>query len=197
VILETSRLLLREFDESDWERVLAYQSDPLYLPYYHWTERSEEHVKAFVQMFLDSQKERPRTKFQLAITLQTNGLLIGNCGIRINNPLLREANIGYELDSQFWGQGYATEAAQGILQLGFQELGMHRIWANTIAKNKGSANVLEKLGMRLEARELEKDYIKGQWVDSLTYAILDWEWHRKDEMSDERSGAGQGIDISF
>jgi [ribosomal protein S5]-alanine N-acetyltransferase len=177
LILETTRLRLREFAEDDWGRVLAYQSDPLYLRYYHWTERSEEDVKAFVIMFLDAQKEQPRTKFQLAVTLKTNDLLIGNCGIRINNSVLREANIGYELDSRFWGRGYATEAAQAILQFGFGELGMHRIWANTLAINKGSANVLSKLGMRLEGRELEKEYIKGQWHDSLTYAILHWEWN--------------------
>ncbi len=176
MILETSRLLLREFEENDWERVLAYQSDPLYLQYYHWTERSEEDVKSFVQMFLDFQQERPRTKFQLAVTLKSNDLLIGNCGIRINNPALREANIGFEFDALFWGRGYATEAAQAILQFGFQELASHRIWANTLAVNKGSANVLAKLGMRKEAQEMEKDYIKGAWYDSLTYAILDWEW---------------------
>ena len=70
MILETNRLRLREFEEDDWERVLAYQSDPLYLRYYHWTERSEEDVKAFVQMFLDFQQEQPRTKFQLAVTLK-------------------------------------------------------------------------------------------------------------------------------
>jgi [ribosomal protein S5]-alanine N-acetyltransferase len=175
--LETNRLLLREFEEDDWERVLAYQSDPLYLRYYHWSDRSAEDVKAFVQMFLDAQKERPRTAFQLAVTLQSNGKLIGNCGVRVNNPQLREANIGYELDSQYWRQGYATEAAQVVLRFGFQELGMHRIWATTLAVNKGSVKVLAKLGMRQEARELEKEYIKGQWFDSLTFAILDWEWH--------------------
>ena len=66
--------------------------------------------------------------------------------------------------ANIWGRGYATEAAQAILQFGFQELGLHRIWANTLAVNKGSANVLAKLGMRQEAKELEKDYIKGAVV---------------------------------
>ncbi|MEH2113910.1 GNAT family N-acetyltransferase [Nostoc sp.] len=40
---------------------------------------------------------------------------------------MREANIGYELNTQYWGQGYATEAAHAILKFGFEELGMHRI----------------------------------------------------------------------
>ena len=156
--------------------MLAYQNDPLYLRYYHWTERSAEDVQAFVQMFLDGQAEQPRTKFQLAVTLKFDRQLIGNCGIRINNPDLREANIGYELASNYWGLGYGTEAARAILRFGFADLGMHRIWATTVAPNQGSARVLEKLGMRLEAREREKEWIKDRWVDSLTYAILDHEW---------------------
>ena len=176
MILETDRLQLREFEAQDWERVLAYQSDPLYLRYYDWNDRSEKDVQSFVQMFLDAQNKRPRTAFQLAVTLRSNGLLIGNCGIRINNIQLQEANIGYELDSKFWGLGYATEAAQAVLKFGFQELGMHRIWATTVAVNKGSANVLRKLGMRQEAHEREKDFIKGQWFDSLIFAVLNWEW---------------------
>ncbi len=174
--LETGRLILREFVAEDWRAVLAYQSDPLYLRYYHWSDRSPGNVRAFVNMFIEFQRERPRTKFQLAVVLKENEQLIGNCGIRINNVELREANIGYELNSQYWGQGYATEAAREVLRFGFEELGMHRIYATTLGANVGSSKVLAKLGMRLEARELEKEFIKGRWYDSLTYAMLDREW---------------------
>jgi ribosomal-protein-alanine N-acetyltransferase len=177
--LETRRLLLREFTASDWPAVLAYQDDPLYLRYYHWTERTAADVKAFVQMFIDNQQEQPRKKFQLAVILKSDGQLIGSCGIRINDPALREANIGYELASRQWGNGYATEAAAEILRFGFSDLNMHRIWAWTIADNVGSARVLEKLGMRLEAEEREKEWIKKHWRDRLTFAILDHEWRAK------------------
>lgn len=176
MILHTKRLTLREFVEEDWQRVLAYQSDPQYLRFYPWNDRSEADVKAFIKMFLDSQEEHPRKKFQFALCHKDNGLLFGSCGIRINNLHLAEANIGYELDSQYWGKGYATEAAKAILQFGFENLGMHRIWATTIAGNIGSVNVLKKIGMRQEAREREKEKIKGFWMDRLTFAILDWEW---------------------
>lgn len=176
MILETKRLILRDFEASDWPAVLAYQSDPLYLRYYHWTGRTEAEVQEFVQMFLDQQQARPRLKFQLAAVLKAENKLIGNCGIRVNDPDLREANIGYELNSQYWNQGYATEAATTILRFGFEELGMHRVWSWCVADNIGSARVLEKLGMRLEGREREKDFIKGRWRDQLIYAILDHEW---------------------
>lgn len=174
--LETRHLLLREFRESDWPAVLAYQNDPRYLRYYHWTHRTAEDVRAFVQMLLEFQDERPRKNYQLAVVLKDGQEVIGNCGVRINDPDLREANIGYELASQHWGKGYATEAASEILRFGFVDLGMHRIWATTIAENLGSARVLEKLGMRLEAHEREKEWIKDRWRDRLTFAILDHEW---------------------
>lgn len=182
--LETERLRLREFTKSDWQAILAYQNDPLYLRYYHWTERTAEDVQAFLQMFLSYQKERPRRNYQLAVTLKTSGRLIGNCGVRVNDPDLREANIGYELASRYWGKGYATEAARAMLRFGFADLGMHRIWATTIAENIGSARVLEKLGMHLEARQREKEWIKDRWHDRLTYAILDHEWQALQQLPD-------------
>ncbi|MEJ2747495.1 MAG: GNAT family N-acetyltransferase [Anaerolineae bacterium] len=174
--LKTKRLFLREFVFEDWTAVYAYQSDPLYLRYYDWIERSEADVREFVQVFLDWQRERPRTKFQLAIIHLADNRLIGNCGIRVNNQAQREANIGYELDSRYWDQGYATEAARAILQFGFAELNMQRIWAKCVAENVGSARVLEKIGMRLEARELKKEFIKDAWRDHLIFAINAHNW---------------------
>ena len=95
--LTTERLILRECKESDWPDVLAYQSDPHYLRYYEWTERTAEAVQEFVRMFLAQQREQPRTKFQLAITLKSTNQLIGNCGIRMQSVDAHEADIGYEL----------------------------------------------------------------------------------------------------
>jgi [ribosomal protein S5]-alanine N-acetyltransferase len=174
--LSTARLLLREFTAGDWPAVLAYQNNPLYLRYYEWTTRTPEAVREFVQMFLDQQRTRPRTKFQLAVTLKTTGHLIGNCGIRLESAHAGAGDIGYELDPQFWGQGYATEAAREIVRFGFTELKLHRIWAQCIADNAGSARVLEKLGMRQEGRLRENVYFKDRRWDTLLYAISEDEW---------------------
>jgi RimJ/RimL family protein N-acetyltransferase len=150
--LTTERLILREFVEQDWLAVLAYQSNPLYLRYYDWTGRTPEEVQAFVGMFLAHQQAQPRIKFQLAVTLKANNQLIGNCGIRMDAPGAHQADIGYELAPEHWGQGYATEAARAIVRFGFEELRVHRIWSWCVADNVGSAGVLKKLGMQLEGR---------------------------------------------
>ena len=179
--LETERLILRDFVKDDWQRVLEYQSDPLYLRYYEWTERTPEAAQEFVGWFLDHQVQEPRIKYQLAVVLKSNNQLIGNCGIRMDKTDTLEANIGYELDPKHWNHGYATEAAHAIVDFGFNKFGLHRVWSWCVADNLGSAHVLEKLGMRLEGRLRENEYYKGRWWDTLMYAILadEWEIHKQ------------------
>lgn len=174
--LETERLILRDFVKDDWQRVLEYQSDPLYLRYYEWTERTPEAAQEFVGWFLDHQKQNPRIKFQLALVLKSEDRLIGNCGIRMDRADAFQADIGYELDPKYWNHGYASEAARAIVDFGFSTFGLHRVWAWTVGDNAGSAHVLEKLGMRLEGRLRENEFYKGRWWDTLMYGILADEW---------------------
>lgn len=190
--ITTPRLVLREFVFEDWPAVLAYQSDPRYLHYYPWLDREPEQVQAFVQAFLDQQREQPRRKFQLAITLRLPDSppcapqdtlnhtpvqpLIGNCGIRMEAAGAREADIGYELAPACWGQGYATEAARAMVDFGFRVLGVQRIWAWCNAENRASSRVLEKLGLRLARRIVEYQYFKDRWWDTLEFEILRLQW---------------------
>lgn len=176
MMLTTDRLLLRDFEEDDWPTVLAYQKDPRYLRYYHWTERTEEDVRAFVQRFIDHQHEQPRIKFQLAIVLKTEGRLIGNCGVRLDKPGDLVGELGYEINPDYWGHGYATEAARAMLAFGFRELRLHRISSYCIAENSASARVLQKVGMQQEGRLRENEWIKGLWWDTLMFGILEQEW---------------------
>lgn len=176
MILTTDRLVLREFVEDDWRAVLAYQNDSRYLRFNTWTKRTPEDAQAFVGRFVTQQGQDPRLKFQLAITLPLTGQLIGNAGIRIKTAGGHEADIGYELDPQHWGQGYASEAAHALVQFGFEQLRLRRISAHCLAENVASARVLEKLGMRLEGRLRDSERFKGRYWDTLHYAVLDHDW---------------------
>ena len=176
--LETERLVLRDFVKDDWQRVLEYQSDPLYLLYNDWTERTPGAVQEFVGWFLNQQAQQPRIKYQLAIVLKSTDQLIGNCGVRMDSANALEADAGYELDPKHWRRGYATEAAHALIDFGFNHFEVHRIWAACIAENVASAHVLEKLGLKLEGRFRENKHFKGRYWDSLYYAILATEWER-------------------
>lgn len=174
--LATERLLLRELTQDDWPAVWAYQADPRYLRYYEWQDRTAENTREFVRMLVALQHERPRRKFQLGVTLRASGQLIGSCGIRMDAVGAHEADIGYELSPEHWGNGYATEAARAVVAFGFTELRVHRISSWCVADNAGSARVLEKVGMRLEGRLRDKERYKGRWWDRLLFAVLEDEW---------------------
>jgi RimJ/RimL family protein N-acetyltransferase len=176
--LNTQRLCLREFVPGDWRAVLSYHRDPRYLRYYPWDDRTEADARAFVGMFLLQPKEQPRRRFQLAIIRRSDASLIGNCGIRRKPDNDWEADIGYELAPDCWGQGFATEAARAMVDFGFRELGLHRISSWCITDNTASARVLERLGFRQEGRLRHNEYFNHQWWDTLLYALLVDEWKR-------------------
>ena len=168
----TERLILRDFVEGDWPAVLAYQRDPRYLRYYEWTDRVEEDVKPFVRMFVDQQREDPRIRFQLAVVRRDNGRLIGNCGVRRDGLDSPEAEIGYELAPDEWGQGFATEAAREIIRFGREALGLRRFTAWTVADNTASIRVLEKCGFAREGLARRYLCINGVWQDHLLFGLL-------------------------
>ena len=175
----TERLRLREFAPEDWRAVLDYQRDPRYLRYYPWTDRTENDARDFVQMFLDWQAERPRRRFQLVIERRCDRRLIGNCGIRRNFDNDHEAEIGYELNPDCWGHGYATEAAAAMAQFGFDHLGLQRITSWCIGENAASSRVLERLGFRIEQRLPRAECFKGRWWDTLTFSLTADEWQNQ------------------
>jgi len=182
MIIETPRLRLREFVEEDWPVVLAYQADPRYLAYGAWTQRTEVDVRAFVGQLVAWQAAEPRMKFQLAVSLRTDGRLIGECGLRLPEAGVRAAKASFEIAPDHWGCGYATEAARAMAGFGFGELGLRRVWAESVPENVAVRRVLEKLGMRCVGRLRDTQWFKGRWWDTLLYSVLDREW---------RAGAGK------
>lgn len=176
MIPRTERLLLREFTMDDLPAVLAYQQDPRYRRYYPEQHGTEAETRRLVQRFVDYQQEEPRGRYQWAVLLPEDGRLIGNGGIRIQSFETMEADIGYELNPEHWGRGYASELAAALVRFGFTELGLHRITAHCVAENVASARVLEKAGLRQEGRLRESEWMQGRWWDRLLFGILEHEW---------------------
>jgi len=81
----------------------------------------------------------------------------------------------------YWGQGYATEAAREMLRFGFEDLGLHRIFASHFKHNPASGRILNKLGMRHEGCQREHLVKWDQFVDSEQYGILCHEWKNSKE----------------
>jgi len=176
--LLTHRLVLRGFEEADLAAVQSYASDPRLPGHVDWGPNSEEDARDFVLSAIASQSTNPRKRFDFAIVLRGEGALIGGCGLNVSAGNDYEASIGYFTAYDYWGQGYATEAAYRLLAFGFRGLGLHRTVATCDAENVASWRVLEKIGMRREGYLVEESWQGGRWRDSVLYAILDQEWAR-------------------
>jgi len=174
-VLETDRLILRELDLDDFEAVHAYASDPEAVRYMTWGPNTEQETLDFLEGARASAAEEPRTGYELAVVTKADGRLVGCIGLHLRSDE-STAMLGYCLHPDAWGQGYATEAARGVLGLGFDVLLLHRVWAGCDPDNIASARVLQKVGMSLEGRLREDLRIRGVYRDTLVFGILEREW---------------------
>ena len=142
----TERLFLREFTNQDMDAVAEFRRDPRYLEYYYRPPYTREECVRFVDECIAWSKESPRCKFQLAITDHSNGVLLGDCGVRTESVESRRGDIGYELSPVYWGQGFASEAVRVILQVGFEDLDLDEIEARCVVANERSVQLLHRLG---------------------------------------------------
>jgi [ribosomal protein S5]-alanine N-acetyltransferase len=169
--LETTRLRLRPYTEADivdllpliGTREVAATTLRIAHPY------TEQDATAFLAL------SRESGKLWLATTLRSDGRQIGGVGLRIDDQH-KHAELGYWLGVPYWGQGYATEAAREILRYGFEDLGLHRIFASHFKHNPASGRILLKLGMRHEGRQRQHLRKWDQFVDSELYGMLRQEW---------------------
>jgi len=112
----------------------------------------------------------------LAIVWREVGRLVGQVSLEWLSREHRQGEIGFILNPDYQGRGLATEAAEVVLRLGFDGLGLHRIMGRCDARNHASAGLMERLGMRQEAHFVHNEVFKGEWGDELIYAVLDDEW---------------------
>ena len=143
-ILETPRLDLREMTPEDAESAYILNSDPEVLLYTGDDPfESVEEAREFLGQY-ESYKKYGFGRW--AVILKETDEYLGWCGLKYT-PELDEFDIGYRLMKKFWGFGYATEAAQACLELGFKQFGMKTIVGRARPENAASVRVLEKIGL--------------------------------------------------
>lgn len=176
--LRTARLSLRPHRADDWSAVAAYANHPDVLRYRPDDVRSPEQLQVHLQHLVALQQCDPRTSYHFAVILSATERLIGWCGLSIVDQSHQIAELGYDLDHAYWGAGYMTEAAHELVGWGFTTLQLHRIMAECHPANVGSMRVMQKIGMIYEGHFRENVWVKGNWWDTVVYAILQQEWHK-------------------
>src|SRR5215510_8451069 len=124
--LYTPRLLLRDFLPTDLQAIHAYASDPEVTRFMFYGPRDEADTIAYLQRMLQSQVERPRRMWELAVIRRADDRLIGACDVTLENA--HEGDLGYIFARNAWGQGYASEAARAMVDAGFAQLQLERIF---------------------------------------------------------------------
>jgi aminoglycoside 6'-N-acetyltransferase len=174
--LETIRLILRPFRETDAQAFSDYRSDPQVALYQGWAAPYPlEQAVEFVAEMVAKNPGQPGQWYQIALERKEDSRLIGDCSFHLNEDG-RQAEIGFTLASSAQGQGYAAEAVDCLLKALFGDLQLHRVFANVDPANTRSINLLTRLGFRDEGCFRQSMWLKGEWVDEQWYALLREEW---------------------
>lgn len=176
--LRGDRVTLDLLRADDLEVLSAIQGDPATVRYMLYEARSRDQVEAAIARdSAHDQLEKAGDYVQPAIR-DADGGLVGTLYVKLASTDDRTAEIGWLLSASARGKGYATEAATIFLRVAFEELGLHRVYAELDPRNDASAAVCQRLGMRHEAHLRENLWLKGEWVDTAVYAILEQDYRR-------------------
>jgi RimJ/RimL family protein N-acetyltransferase len=177
--LEGDRIRLELLRPDDFDALYAIQSDPEVCRYLLYEARNREEVATALERDAGHTRlEKTDDYLQPAIRGRgrDEGAFIGTMYFAVKSADDRTAEIGWLVAPGFQGRGYAREAAAMLLDLAFGELGLHRVIAELDPRNTASVRVCEHLEMRKEAHFVEQMWLKDEWTDTGSYAILEREW---------------------
>lgn len=174
--LVTDRLVLRRFRAEDVPRFAAYRNDPEVARFQGWdVPYPEEEARAFLAAQEGASPGAPGRWFQLAMALAESDELVGDFGVRTASDG-RQALVGFTLCRAFQGRGLALEGLLRLQRYLFEGLAMHRLQADTDARNVRSRRLLLRAGFREEGNFVEAVWAKGEWCSGVVFARLAREW---------------------
>lgn len=104
---------------------------------------------------------------------------VGVVGLGVEDARCREGSLGIWTAPPHWGEGYATEAAEVVVDYAFDERNLHRVVAQVIETNDGSRRVWETLGFEHEGTRRESEFMGGEYRDMEVYGVLEDEWRAR------------------
>lgn len=177
---KSERLTFREFKEDDFDLLYSLFSNEEVMKLTLRDRVScEEDLRPYFNSILKNNTTiLNREAYEYGVFLTSDDSFVGIADIEINkqNAYGGYGEIGYLLLNPFWNKGYATEMANKLIEIGFKDVNLHRIYAKCNTNNDHSKKVMEKIGMVKEG-ELRKVRLKnGRWDNEYLYSILFEEW---------------------
>lgn len=176
--LETERLILRRLTESDADHLHELDSDPDVMRLLtNGKPTSYEVIRDRILPALLAEYDRSPKHGRFAALDRTDGAFVGWFALRLRDDP-DEAELGYRLRRPAWGKGYATEGCRALTHKAFTELGLQRVFAETMAVNRASRRVMEKCGMRhVRTFHVEfDDPIPGTELGEVEYELRRSDW---------------------
>ena len=180
IILETPRLILRQFTEADVDNLFTLNSDPAVMRYLTGGRPTprEEIRDQIIPLHLSVYDRLDRLGTWAAESAAT-GEFLGWFHFRPGQDAdITNIELGYRLRRSAWNQGYATEGSRALVSRGFTELAVRRVFAHAMALNAASRHVLEKCGLTLVGT-IPYDgpfEIEGAEQGEVEYALTKAEW---------------------
>jgi len=169
--IATDRLILRPFHLSDAEEVqrlagdfrVAEPTENVPHPYEDGAARDwiATHAKSF----------ESRSSIVYAVSIAADGRLAGAIALSQISSVHSRAELGYWIGFEYWSQGICSEAAKALIQYASNELGLTRFDCHCLARNIGSARVMEKAGFLREGHLVKHVNHRGQYEDILVYGL--------------------------
>lgn len=185
--LRGERLLLRPYRRGDLADYAAMQSDPRVTRYHLWPIRSAEQSRRHLTERIRLTRVSHIGDFlALAVVLPGEPSLggeadrvIGDISLRLHSVEHLRAEIGWITVPAFQSRGYAREAAELLLGLAFEELGLHSVFAQIDRRNIPSAALAERLGFSFRGIARDEFRVEGEWITSSYFDLLASEWQTR------------------
>ncbi|WP_377890169.1 GNAT family N-acetyltransferase [Alkalihalobacillus sp. R86527] len=174
--LDAERIVLRTFKEDDAARIQELANNKevasiIGLPHPYELAHAKEWIDIQPGLIQEG------TEYPLAVYSKNHDAIIGTVCIRIDKKN-NQGELGYWIGRPFWGKGYATEAVKRMIDFGFVELRLNKVWATAITRNEGSIKVLKNAGMEQEGILRENRFVLGTYEDAAMYGVLKREYDR-------------------
>lgn len=177
VFVQTDRLVLRRFTDADVENLVRLDSEPAVMRFLtrEPTSRAEIEHEVLPRILRDYQLG-PAGRF--AVIERSTAAFVGWLALQPpQDGSVTEVELGYRLTPSVWGREYATEGARALIRKGFTELGVERVWAQTMAVNTASRRVMEKAGLTY-VRTFHRHF--DDPLPGIEHGEVEYELHRAD-----------------